>query len=184
MAEELSDFDLIRAFKDGNQAAFNILVEKYQQRIYWHARQMTGNHFDADDVLQEVLIVLYNKLAGFKFNSSLYTWIYRITTTRCINFINRKKLKQFLSIDDDDFQELPGDASSENSMEVKEKMEQLDTVLQTLPAKQRQVFILRNMEQLSYDEISEITGTSTGALKANYFHAFEKVSRLMKEGNE
>ena len=91
MAEELSDFDLIRAFKDGNQAAFNILVEKYQQRIYWHARQMTGNHFDADDVLQEVLIVLYNKLAGFKFNSSLYTWIYRITTTRCINFINRKK---------------------------------------------------------------------------------------------
>jgi len=184
MAEELSEFELIRAFNAGNHAAFNILAERYQQRIYWHARRMTGNHFDADDVLQEVLIVLYNKLSGFKFNSSLYTWIYRITTTRCINFINRKKLRQFFSIDDDGFQELPSDASTESGLEIQENMEKLDKVLQTLPAKQRQAFILRNMEQLSYDEISEITGTSTGALKANYFHAFEKVSRLMKEGNE
>ena len=177
-----TDLELVEAFKAGNQAAFNKLVEKYQQRIYWHARQMTGNHFDADDVLQEVLIVLYKKIAEFKFNSSLYTWIYRITTTRCINHINKKKIKRFFSIDDEEFPDLKGEGSIELDYETKEKMEKLDTILQRLPAKQRQVFLMRNFEQLSYEEISEITGTSAGALKANYFHAFEKVSRLMKEG--
>jgi len=182
MAFTESDEQLISDFISGNEAAFNKLIRKYQQKIYWHARRMTGNHLDADDVVQEVLLVLYSKLKNFKFESSLYTWIYKITSTRSLNLINRRKLKEFFSIDDPDNKfDIPHNEDIAGNIEDKEKVERLNNVLQKLPVKQREVFILRNFEELSYEEIAEITGKSTGALKANYFHALNKVSELMKE---
>ena len=91
MHELSNDFELIRNFIDGNESAFNRLAVKYQEKIYWHARRMTGNHLDADEIVQEVLLVLYNKLKTFEFKSSLYTWIYTITNTRSINYHKEKK---------------------------------------------------------------------------------------------
>ena len=177
-----NDVELIKEFIAGNEAAFNRLMQRYQQKIYWHARRMTGNHLDADDIVQEVLIVIYKKLKDFKFESSLYTWIYKITSTRSLNLINRRKLKEFFSIDDPDSKlEISKDEDIISDIENKQKLEKLNSVLQKLPVKQREVFILRNFEELSYEEIAEITGKSTGALKANYFHALNKVMELMKE---
>ena len=89
------DFDLIKKFIDGDESAFNRLIVKYQEKIYWHARRMTGNHLDADEIVQEVLIVLYNKLKTFEFKSSLYTWIYTITNTRSINYLKKRSYKNF-----------------------------------------------------------------------------------------
>lgn len=100
MQDASNDVELIKSFLQGDESAFNRLAKQYQEKIYWHARRMTGNHLDADEILQEVLIVLYNKLKTFKFNSSLYTWIYTITNTRSINFLKRKKLRIFLSLGD------------------------------------------------------------------------------------
>ena len=100
MTDTDNDFELINSFISGNQAAFNKIVLKYQQKIYWHARRMTGNHLDADEVVQEVLIVLYNKLKDFQFKSSLYTWIYKITATRSINYLKKRNLRQIFSFDD------------------------------------------------------------------------------------
>ena len=80
------DFELIKSFIEGNESAFNRFIYKYQDKIYWHARRMTGNHLDADEIVQEVLIVIYNKIKSFEFKSSLYTWIYTITNTRSINY--------------------------------------------------------------------------------------------------
>src|SRR5690554_1753662 len=97
-----NDFELVNRFKAGDETAFNEIVRKYQKRIYWHARQMLGNHLDADEVTQQVLIVIYEKLHTFNFQSSLFTWIYRIVTTRSLNLLKRKNLKRFFSIDDDD----------------------------------------------------------------------------------
>ena len=181
MTENKNDFELVKSFIEGNESAFNKIVLKYQQKIYWHARRMTGNHLDADEVVQEVLIVLYNKLKEFKFQSSLYTWIYRITTTRSINFLKRRSIKEIFSIEDSVPKTMKSKEDIIDNIEIKEKYHKLEQTLQKIPAKQREVFVLRNMDEMSYDEIAEITGKSVGGLKANYFHAVKKIMELMKD---
>ncbi len=181
MAVPNPDFDLIKRFNAGDEAAFNDIVKKYQKKIYWHARRMTGNHLDADEVVQEVLIVIYNNLKKFRFQSSLYTWIYRITSTRTLNYLNRSKVKRFIGIEDSNARELNSHEDIIGDFEQREKFAQLEKKLKTLPAKQREVFIMRNFDDMSYKEISEITGRSEGGLKANYFHAINKLTEMMKE---
>ena len=177
MHEANTDFALIKDFVNGNESAFNRLAVKYQDKIYWHARRMTGNHLDADEIVQEVLLVLYNKLKTFEFKSSLYTWIYTITNTRSINYLKKKNLKSFFSLDDI----LNNKSESKDvidNLEDKQKLEIIERVLLKLPVKQREVFIMRNYDELSYEEIAGITGKSLGALKANYFHALNKIKEL------
>ena len=181
MADPSSDFDLINSFIGGDESAFNKIVLKYQQKIYWHARRMTGNHLDADEVAQEVLMVLYEKLKNFQFKSSLYTWIFRITATRSINFLRKKNLKQFFSFEDQEAKGLSSREDIVRDIETKERLAKLEKVLQKIPVKQREVFIMRNFDELSYEEISEITGKSIGGLKANYFHAMKKIMEHMNE---
>ncbi len=184
MKEQKSDKELVEEFLEGDEYSFNLIVHRYRERIYWHARRMTGDHFDADDVVQEVLIVLYKKLKDFRFESGLYTWIYRITTTRSINLIKRKNLRRFLPISQDVRSLSDTNNDIVKDIENKEQLKRLDMVLQKLPVKQREVFILRNFDELSYEEIAEITGKSTGGLKANYFHALKKINELMTDENE
>lgn len=180
MPVENSDHDLVKDFINGDEASFNKIVNKYKHKIYWHARRMTGNHLDADEVVQEVLLVLYNKLNGFQFKSSLYTWIFRIVSTRSLNFIRRRSLKRIFSLEDISKDLISKHDDITNELEVREKLQKIDVMLQTLPVKQREVFIMRNYDQMSYDEISELTGKSVGGLKANYFHAVNKILELMK----
>jgi RNA polymerase sigma-70 factor, ECF subfamily len=175
-----SDFELVKKFLEGDESSFNRLINKYQQKIYWHARRMTGSHLDADEVVQEVLIVIYNKLKDFQFKSSLYTWIYRITSTRSINFLNKQKLKRLIPFEDSNSAETRSKADIIDDIDLKDKLDKLDQFLKLLPVKQREIFILRNVDGLSYEEISKITGKSIGGLKANYFHAFNKISEMMK----
>lgn len=173
MADE-KEFELVKNFINGDEKSFNKIVTEYQKLIYWNARRMLGNHYDADEITQQVIIVLYNKLKTFKFNSSLKTWIYKITFTRSLNLIKKNKIKNLFSID-----EPTADFKNENdivkNLEDKEKLEKLNNVLDELPIKQKEVFILRKFDELSYEEISEITGKSIGGLKANYFHALNKI---------
>lgn len=176
-----SDFQLVKDFLDGDETAFNKIAGKYQKRIYWHARRMLGNHLDADEITQEVLIVIYDKLHTFNFQSSLFTWIYRITSTRSLNFIKKRNVKRYLFLDDDNVKEMQSNQDVVHNVEDKEKLEKLNFVLQKLPAKQREVFIMRQYDQLSYEEIAEINGKSVGTLKANYFHALKKVTEMMDE---
>jgi RNA polymerase sigma-70 factor (ECF subfamily) len=174
-----NDFELIKSFINGDESAFNRLAVKYQERIYWHARRMTGNHLDADEIVQEVLMVLYNKLKTFGFKSTLYTWIYAITNTRSINYLKRKSLRSFFSLD-----EISNKKFEQNNvideLESKQKVEKIEKALQKLPVKQREVFVMRNFDELSYEEISQITGKSIGTLKANHFHALNKLKEMIK----
>lgn len=181
MTEPSNDFELVNRFISGDESAFNKIVLKYQQKIYWHARRMTGNHLDADEIVQEVLMVLYEKLKNFQFKSSLYTWIYRITTTRSINFLRKNNLRHIFSFDDKESRLVKSKDDIVNNIETKERLEKLEKVLIKIPDRQREVFILRNFDELSYEEISQITGKSVGGLKANYFHAMKKITELMKE---
>lgn len=179
---ELQDFDLVKEFIAGSEIAFNKIVQKYQNKIYWHARRLLGNHMDADEVTQEVLIVLYNKLHTFNFQSSLFTWIFRIVSTRSLNHLRKGKVKKLFFFEDEDEDKVfRNNQDIARDLENKEKLEKLDKVMNKLAAKQREVFILRNFEGLSYEEISKITGRSVGGLKANYFHAIKKVTEMMDE---
>lgn len=180
MQEQNNDFELIKNFLQGDESSFNKLVLKYQEKIYLLARRMTGNHLDADEVVQEVLMVLYKKLNTFEFKSSFYTWLYRITITRSLNYIKRRSIKELLPLKSL-LNKANNDYDPVSNVENKEKIKFFETLLQKIPAKQRQVFILRHFEEMDYEEISKITGTSVGALKANYFHAVNKLKDLMKD---
>ena len=181
MTEAINDFELVKQFLGGSEAAFNKIVIKYQDKIYWHARRMTGNHLDADEIVQEVLLVMYNKLKTFQFKSSLYTWIYRITSTRSINLLRKKQVKRFFSFEEDETLNLRASGDILKNIEDKEKVEKINKALLKLPVKQREVFIMRVFDELSYEEIAEITGKTTGGLKSNYFHAVNKIAELVKK---
>jgi RNA polymerase sigma-70 factor, ECF subfamily len=180
MPEDISDYELVKSFINGDEASFNKIINKYKHKIYWHARRMTGNHLDADEVVQEVLLVMYKKLKYFKFKSALYTWIYRIVTTRSLNYLRKRSLRKVFSFDDPSTDVIRSNEDIANSLELREKLQKIDRLLQALPNKQREVFIMRNYERLSYEEISELTGKSIGGLKANYFHGVNKILELMK----
>lgn len=171
------DFELIKSFVEGNESAFNRLIYKYQDKIYWHARRMTGNHLDADEIVQEVLIVIYNKIKSFEFKSSLYTWIYTITNTRSINYLKKRSVRRFFGLDE--VVENTDDNNIALNLEQKQKLELIEKALMKLPIKQREVFIMRNYDEMSYEEISEITGKAIGTLKANHFHALNKIKELV-----
>lgn len=179
MHELNNDFELIRSFIEGDESAFNRLAVKYQEKIYWHARRMLGNHPDADEIVQEVLLVLYKKLKTFEFKSSLYTWIYTITNTRSINYLKKRSIKSFFSLDEITNKRIDKKDIIDH-LESKEKLEKVENALQKLPIKQREVFVMRNFDELSYEEISQITGKTVGALKANHFHALNKIKELLK----
>ncbi|NWF49536.1 MAG: RNA polymerase sigma factor [Ignavibacteriaceae bacterium] len=180
MTSNKEDFQLINDFLAGDENSFNKIVLKYQKQIYWHARRMTGNHLDADEVVQEVLLTMYKKIRDFKFKSSLYTWIYRITSTRSINFLRRKSLRNFFSTNDDEAQELKSGNDIIIDLEVREQVVAIEKLLQKIPARQREVFIMRHYDELTYEEISKILGKSVGGLKANYFNAVKKLSEMVK----
>ncbi|MBS4033764.1 MAG: RNA polymerase sigma factor [Ignavibacterium sp.] len=179
MADNSQDFELIKNFLDGDESSFNRLIRIYQDKIYWHARRMAGNHLDADEIVQEVLIVIYNKLHTFKFESSFYSWLYRITATRSINYLKKRNLKKLISLDDLIKRKDDG-VSVASKIEGTERISMIEQKLQGLPVKQREAFIMRSFNDLSYEEISEITGKSVGTIKANYFHAVNKLKELLR----
>lgn len=178
MDKEL-EIELVNKFKGGNEKAFNDLIQYYQKMIYWHSRRMVGNHHDADEVTQQVIIVLYRKLYQFKFQSALKTWIYKITQTRCLNLIKKRKLREIFSLDDAVTKNLNSREDIVANYEDREKLNNLENILNKLPNKQREVFIFRHFDELSYEEISEITGKSIGGLKANYYYAAKKIYEIM-----
>jgi len=180
MNVKTDDHQLVRDFLSGNEQSFNILARKYQERIYWHARRMLADHDDAHDIVQEVLLVMHSKLNTFNFSSALYTWIYKITATRSLNLIKKKKLKRIFTFSSYEIVDSYGYENIIDDIETKERFLRMEKHLKSLPVKQRQVFVMRNYDDLSYEEISSITGKSIGALKANYFHAFRKMKELIE----
>ena len=177
----MEDKDLLEKLRhpESKNFGFNILVRTYQQKIYWHIRKMVIDHDDADDLTQEVFIKVHKGLDSFRQDAQLYTWIYRIATNECLNFLRRKKTRFFLPIGDVEG-ELTGKLASSPYVSGDEVQLRLQKALLKLPDKQRLVFNMKYFDDLSYEEISEVTGTSVGALKASYHHAVKKIEDLLK----
>ncbi len=155
-----------------------MLVGAYQQRVYWHVRKMVIDHDDADDITQEVFIKIHKAIDTFREDSQLFTWIYRIATNECLNFLNKKRRRFFLPIEDISGQ-LSSKIDSSNDITGDEIQKKLQKALLQLPDKQRLVFNMRYYDDLSYEDISEITNTSVGALKASYHHAAKKIENFL-----
>ena len=178
---QADDLELIQEFKKGNEQAFNKLVLRYQEKVYWVVRRFIPDHDDANDVAQNVFVKALQSLHSFKGESSFYTWVYRIAVNLSLNEIRRKKVRKIFSIDDERTTELQsGDDHPLEKMEKAEMKMMIQRAIDRLPEKQKKVFILRYFEELPYDDISVILKTSVGGLKANYFHAVKKIGEMIK----
>lgn len=176
------DDELLKQFKvaESRNWAFNLLVRKYSERVYRHCRKMVIDHEDANDLVQDTFIKVYGSLEDFRQASSLFTWIYRIATNECLAFLRKKRRRFFLPIVDYSA-ELANKLQAQLSPDADEIQRKLQNAIIRLPDKQRLVFNLRYYDELSYDEIADITGTSVGALKASYHLAVKKIEEFLKE---
>ena len=139
---------------------------------------MVIDHDDADDLTQEVFIKVHKYIDGFREDSRLFTWIYRIATNECLSFLQRKKRRFFLPIGDV-AGELSSKLDSSNHISGEEIQLKLQKALLVLPDKQRAVFNMRYYDEMTYEDISEVTSTSVGALKASYHHAVKKIEEFL-----
>jgi RNA polymerase sigma-70 factor (ECF subfamily) len=178
------ELKLIQDFNNGNEQAYNQLVLRYKEKVYWIVRRMIPDHDDADDITQNVFIKAYQSLPSFKGDSSFYTWIYRIAINLSLNEIRRKKFRRTFSIDEEIHQISSSDALPLEVMERNERTQLIKKAIERLPEKQKKVFLLRYYEELPYDEIAKILHTSVGGLKANYFHAVKKIGEYLKNERE
>jgi len=176
----LKDSELIDKLKneDTRNYAFNLLVRKYQEKIYWHIRKMVIDHDDSDDLVQEVFVKVWKYLDNFRGDSQLYTWIYRIATNECLSFLSKKKKRFFLPIVDVE-KELATHIDTSNLCSGDEIQLKLQKALLKLPDKQRLVFNMKYFDDMKYEEIAKITDTSIGALKASYHHAVKKIEEFI-----
>ncbi|SEB13039.1 RNA polymerase sigma factor [Pedobacter hartonius] len=178
--KQVEDEEILEKFSNENtrNEAFNLLISKYQEKIYWHVRRLVIDHDDADDLVQEVFIKVWKSLAKFRNDSKLYTWIYRIATNECITFLNKKKQRNQTPLDEvaEELSESLIASSYFNGDKIQMKLQQ---ALLTLPEKQRLIFNMKYYDDLKYDEISAILGTSVGALKASFHIAVKKIEVFM-----
>lgn len=182
METQPSDQEILDLFAqpDQREQAFKLLVTAYQERLYHHIRKLVVVHEDADDLLQESLIKAYQYLPGFKANSSLFTWLYRIATNEALGFLRKKKKRFFLPIHNYN-QELAALLTHELAPEAGVIERKLQEALLKLPDKQRLVFNLRYYDALTYEQISDITRTSIGSLKASYHLAYKKIEEFLRD---
>ncbi|MGB9771975.1 MAG: RNA polymerase sigma factor [Candidatus Kapaibacteriota bacterium] len=180
-----SENEIIEEFAKGNvEQAANEFVRRYKNFVYFVALRYVKNHDDAEDIAQDVFIEALEKLKYFRKESSLKTWLYRIAVNKSKNFLRKQRfvsLIPFVRRDDEDERQMDfPDPTQSNRLERKELEEKLIEAINSLPEKQREVFSLRYFENLSFNEISTMLGTSVGGLKANYFHAVRKIASVMK----
>lgn len=161
-----------------SRAAFDEIIYAYGEKIYWQIRRMVMNHDDASDLLQNTFIKAWNNLDHFRGDAKLSTWLYKIAVNESLNFIQRERARQGISIDDDSQDSfLVRQLEADDYFDGDELQQELQKAIAALPEKQRLVFNMRYFDEMKYEEISDILGTSIGALKASYHHAVKKISR-------
>ena len=178
----ISEEELLKQFSNPGKrtVAFSMLVRTYQERLYWHIRKMVLSHEDSNDVLQNTFMKAWNGLDGFRGESQFSTWLYRIATNETLTFLANKRMRNANSLDDvEDSLILNLRADSYfNGTEIQIRLQE---AIQTLPEKQRLVFNMKYFDDITYDEMEKILGTSVGALKASYHHAVKKIEKFFEE---
>lgn len=176
----MTDAEIIRIYKSGRrEEAFNHIVDCYTEKLYWHIRRFLYTHEDTDDLLQDVFIKIWTALPSFRGEAQLFTWIYRIATNLVLNHLRKTRFRSIISMESvpaqmgryiDNNPDFCGDALQR----------ELHKAILKLPDKQRIVFNLRYFDEMKYEDISLITNTSVGALKASYHYAYNKIKEELK----
>lgn len=181
MAPIKDDEELLVLYRDPAQRerGFTLLIRKYQERLYWHIRRMVISHEDANDVLQNLFIKVWNNLDYFREDSQLFTWLYRIATNESLSFLEQQKRRAVLSLDGLDHG-LGNKLIAERNFDPHKLEWKLQQAILTLPEKQRAVFHLRYYDEMPYEQMSRVLETSEGALKASYHHAVKKVEEYIR----
>lgn len=162
------------------KAAFEKIVGEYSEQLYWQIRRMVLSHEDANDLLQNTFIKAWVNIDYFRGEAKLSTWLYRIALNECLTFLNKQRAAYTVTMDDPEasvIDKLEGDPyfSGDHAQMLLQK------ALLTLPEKQRMVFNLKYYQEMKYEDISEILGTSVGALKASYHHAVKKIEKFLEQ---
>jgi RNA polymerase sigma-70 factor (ECF subfamily) len=176
------DHALVASFRHAatRDQAFTELVSRYQERLYWHIRRMVVNHDDANDVVQNVFIKVWKNLETFREEANLFTWLYRIATNESLSFLEQQKRRASISISDQDTG-LENKLQAEKGFDAGKLEWRIQQAIATLPDKQRVVFNLRYYDEMPYEKMSDILGTTVGALKASYHHAVKKIESFFRE---
>ena len=151
------------------------------QGLYWQIRRMVYNHDDANDILQNTFLKAWSNIDNFRGTAKLSTWLYKIAINESITFINKERARNEASIDDDSF--LLNNIESDQYFDCDEAQIKLQRAINSLPEKQRLVFNMRYYDEMKYEDMSEILGTSVGALKASYHHALKKIETFFEEND-
>lgn len=172
----IEDAALLIQFREvaTKEQAFTTIIKKYQEKLYWHIRRMVIDHENANDVLQNVFLKAWKGLENFREDSQLYTWLYRIATNESLTFLDQIKRKSAISLNEVE-SGLSNKIKADTNFDANRLEWKLQLAIQQLPEKQRLVFNLRYYDEMPYEEMSSILGTSEGALKASYHHAAKKI---------
>lgn len=176
----MTDKEIIDLYLSGKQeSAFNQIVNTYTERLYWHIRRFLCSHEDTNDLLQDIFIKVWAALPSFRRDAQLYTWVYRIATNEVLNHLRRQKIRAMISLDS--ATGILAKKIDEDPYFNGDKMQrELHKAMLKLPEKQRIVFSLRYFDEMKYEDMSQITGTSTGALKATYHIAYNKIRKELE----
>jgi RNA polymerase sigma-70 factor (ECF subfamily) len=180
-----SDKELIEEYVNtkSNEAA-RLLVEKHRQYAFRVAKRYTNNDLDAaEDLAQEAFIKVFINLHTFKFKSNFQTWLYRIIKNTYLNTISKRRIENTMqkTTIEDYIEMMCENENPETALEYKELLQKFENALQKLPERQREVFCLRYYEEMKYEEISKMLGLDVGGLKASYYHAMKKLTKMLKE---
>ena len=175
------DEQLIEQLRDPQRCrkAFNEVIKIYTEPLYWQIRKMVIDHDDANDVLQNTFIKAWSSIENFRGDAKLSTWLYKIAINESITFVNKEKQRNNVSLDDDD-SFLINSLASDEWFDGDDLRLELQKAINSLPEKQRLIFNMRYFDDMKYEDMSEILGTTVGALKASYHHAVKKIEKFFE----
>ena len=177
----MTESEIIELYHSGRtEDAFKGIVDTYSERLYWHVRRFLCSHEDTNDLLQDIYIKIWTALPTFRGESQIFTWLWRIATNEVLNYLRKQKFKAMVSLDSS-MEILRKKIDDDLYFNGNELQRELHKAIQKLPEKQRIVFNMRYFDELKYEEISEITDTSVGALKASYHHAYNKIKEELNK---
>ena len=180
--ENNNDKEIIALLQDPTRQreAFECIVKEYSEQLYWQIRRLVLSHEDANDLLQNTFIKAWINIDYFRGDAKMSTWLYRIALNECLTFLNKQRAANQLSIDEAD-KELLNKLESDTYFDGDDTQKIFLQAIHTLPEKQQIVFNLKYFKEMKYEEISEIVGTSIGALKASYHHAVKKIEAFLEK---
>jgi RNA polymerase sigma-70 factor (ECF subfamily) len=176
---QIAEDDIKKLLNTDAEKAFGLIVERYGQKLYWHIRRLVIIHDDADDALQNTFVNAWNNLGAFRNESSILTWLWSIATNEAFTLIRKREKNRGVSLDDLD-SIFANSIEGSTYFDGEEASVKLQNAILRLPEKQRTVFNMRYFGDMTYEEMSEVLGTSEGALKATYHHAVKKIEQYIQ----